>query len=97
MQSYRCCWRLASTLAFSFKPRSLKQRVITGTPVTGPRSVARKIMRLTACLTEHQRQQQMRDLMQQARHEQPPVIKEGNGDNASFVTAVLDESAVRVR
>ena len=48
-------------------------------------------------LTEHQRQQ-MRDLMQQARHEQPPVNVSELETMHSLVTAdKFDESAVRAQ
>ncbi len=63
---------MASTLAFSFfKPQLKLLQAITGTG-DGPRSVAQNHMFDGISLTEHQRRQ-MRDLMQQARHEQPPV------------------------
>lgn len=48
-------------------------------------------------LTEHQRQQ-MRDLMQQARHEQPPVNVSEMETMHRLVTAEnFDESAVRAQ
>ena len=48
-------------------------------------------------LTEHQRQQ-MRDLMQQARHEQPPVNVEELETMHRLVTAEnFDENAVRAQ
>ena len=49
------------------------------------------------CLTEHQRQQ-MRDLMQQARHEQPPVNVSELETMHRLVTAEnFDENAVRAQ
>lgn len=90
---------MASTLAFS--ALSQAAGVITGDNksssegITQPSSQSHMFDGIS--LTEHQRQQ-MRDLMQRARHDQPPVNVSEMETMHRLVTAEnFDESAVRVQ
>lgn len=90
---------MASTLAFSFLSHAAE--VVTSDnwhPGDGAtQRSAQNHMFDGISLTEHQRQQ-MRDLMQQARHEQPPVNVSEMETMHRLVTAEkFDESAVRAQ
>ncbi|TKV10384.1 cell-envelope stress modulator CpxP [Citrobacter sp. wls615] len=90
---------MASTLALSTLSHAAE--VVTGDhwhlgEVSSQRSVQSHMFDGIS-LTEHQRQQ-MRDLMQQARHEQPPVNVSEMETMHRLVTAEkFDESAVRAQ
>ena len=90
---------MASTLAFS--ALSQADEVVTSVnwhpAEANPLSSGQGHMFDGISLTEHQRQQ-MRDLMQQARHEQPPVNVSEMETMHRLVTAEkFDESAVRAQ
>ena len=90
---------MASTLALSTLSHAAE--VVTGDHwhlgESGSQRNAQSHMFDGISLTEHQRQQ-MRDLMQQARHEQPPVNVSEMETMHRLVTAEkFDESAVRAQ
>ncbi|ELP07279.1 periplasmic repressor CpxP [Salmonella enterica subsp. enterica serovar Heidelberg str. 76-0300] len=96
-QSYRCCYGLNAGIQFL----SHAAEVVTSDnwhPGDGAtQRSAQNHMFDGISLTEHQRQQ-MRDLMQQARHEQPPVNVSEMETMHRLVTAEkFDESAVRAQ